>query len=223
MTSTITKDPSEEEKQENIVVSPSDEKDKPNRASFSQTFSNADQYDYLLMFLGTAGALTVGCSTPVSNVVFGKILDALNKNPDTFSDKVNILCIAYVIIGVVNLLAGYLQVYCWTATGERQTQRFRARYVNALLSQEIGWFDTIGAGQLNTKVADVIGEIQDGMGRKIADLMQNSIQVIGSLVVAFYLCWELTLVLLACIPCLALATTYMVKVSLPVFRLLPVL
>eukprot|EP00981_Chlorochromonas_danica_P014426 scaffold7968_cov240-Ochromonas_danica.AAC.8 len=87
MTSTITKDPSEGEKQENIVVSPSDEKDKPNRASFSQTFSNADQYDYLLMFLGTAGALTVGCSTPVSNVVFGKMLDALNKNPDTFSDK----------------------------------------------------------------------------------------------------------------------------------------
>lgn len=179
----------------------------------SQTFSNADQYDFFLMFLGTIGALTVGCSTPVTNVIFGQMINALNKNPNSFSERVDTLCIAYVIVGVVNMLAGYLQVYCWTATGERQTQRFRERYVNALLSQEIGWFDTIGAGQLNTKVAEVIGEIQDGLSRKIGDLLQNGIQVIGSLVVAFYLCWELTLVLLACIPCLAVAATYMIKVS----------
>eukprot|EP00981_Chlorochromonas_danica_P013488 scaffold6397_cov175-Ochromonas_danica.AAC.26 len=210
MASTIDKSSSLETKQEN-ESDPPHEKANPKRASFSQTFSNADQYDYLLMFLGTIGALAVGASTPVTNVIFGQMINALNKNPDSFSERIDTLCIAYVIVGVVNMLAGYLQVYCWTATGERQTQRFRERYVNALLSQEIGWFDTVGAGQLNTKVAEVIGEIQDGLSRKIGDLLQNGIQVIGSLVVAFYLCWELTLVLLACIPCLAVAATYMIK------------
>ncbi|RYG70373.1 hypothetical protein EON64_00325 [archaeon] len=50
-------------------------------------------------------------------------------------------------------------MYCWSATGERQTQRFRERYVNALLSQEIGWFDTVGAGQLSTQVAEVVGKV----------------------------------------------------------------
>ena len=53
-----------------------------------------------------------------------------------------------------------MQVYCWSATGERQTQKFRERYVNALLSQEIGWFDTIGAGQLSTRVAEVVGKVR---------------------------------------------------------------
>eukprot|EP01039_Chlorochromonas_danica_P005641 gene5641-6223_t len=180
MTSTLKKSPSLEGKPDNVLPnSPNDEKGKTKRASYSQTFSNADHYDFLLMFVGTVGALAVGCTMPVTNAILGQMLDALNKNPDSFADKVDILCIAYVIIGVVSMLAGYLQVYCWTATGERQTQRFRERYVNALLSQEIGWFDTIGAGQLNTKVSDIIGEVQDGMGRKIGDLIQNSMQVIA--------------------------------------------
>eukprot|EP01034_Spumella_vulgaris_P028668 gene28668-35567_t len=42
-------------------------------------------------------------------------------------------------------------VWCWSVTGERQTQKFRERYVNAILSQEIGWFDSCGAGELSTR------------------------------------------------------------------------
>ena len=33
------------------------------------------------------------------------------------------------------------KVYCWSLAGERQTQKFRSRYVQAILSQEVGWFD----------------------------------------------------------------------------------
>eukprot|EP00981_Chlorochromonas_danica_P008136 scaffold2028_cov181-Ochromonas_danica.AAC.14 len=181
------------------------------RATFDQTFSNADGYDKLLMFLGTAGGIATGASIPVFNVLFGQIINALNRDPDSFSQRVNTLCIAFLIVAVANLLTGFLQVYCWSATGERQTQRFRERYVNALLSQEIGWFDTIGAGQLNTKVAEVIGKIQDGTGRKIGDMIQYITQVIASFVVAFYLCWQLTVVLLAAIPCLGFSGAYMIQ------------
>jgi hypothetical protein len=33
--------------------------------------------------------------------------------------------------------------------------------VNAVLSQEIGWFDTCGASELSTKLADLIGKVLD--------------------------------------------------------------
>ncbi len=96
-----------------------------------------------------------------------------------------------------------LQVYGWTLSGERQTQKFRERYVNAILAQEIGWFDDCGAGELSTRVAEVIGKIQDGSGRKIGDSLQYVTQIIGSYTLAFYLNWRLTLVMLACFPLLA--------------------
>ena len=48
---------------------------------------------------------------------------------------------------------------CFTLFGERQVQKLRIRYVRAILSQEIGWFDTCGAGELNTKVAELCGKV----------------------------------------------------------------
>jgi ATP-binding cassette subfamily B (MDR/TAP) protein 1 len=98
---------------------------------------------------------------------------------------------------------GILQVYCWTYTGERQTQKFREKYVNAILSQEIGWFDTCGAGELSTRVAELCGKIQDGLGRKVGDSIQYIAQIVGSFAVAFYLSWRLTVVLIAAFPLIA--------------------
>ena len=97
----------------------------------------------------------------------------------------------------------HTQFYCWNYTGERQTQKFRERYVNAILAQEIGWFDDCGAGELSTRVAEVIGKIQDGSGRKIGDSLQYLTQILCSYTLAFYLNWRLTLVMLASFPVIA--------------------
>ena len=43
------------------------------------------------------------------------------------------------------------------------------------------------------------------MGRKVGDLIQYIAQVIGCFVVGFYLCWRLTVVLLAAIPLVAVS------------------
>jgi ATP-binding cassette subfamily B (MDR/TAP) protein 1 len=96
-----------------------------------------------------------------------------------------------------------IQVYCWSYTGERQTQKFREKYVNAILSQEIGWFDTCGAAELATRVAELTGKIQDGMGRKVGDSIQYFSQIVGSFVVGFYMSWKLAVVLIAGFPLIA--------------------
>ena len=80
--------------------------------------------------------------------------------------------------------------------------------MNAILSQEIGWFDTCGAGELSTRVAELCGKIQDGLGRKVGDSIQYIAQIIGSFAVAFYLSWRLTAVLIAAFPIIAGAGTY---------------
>lgn len=47
----------------------------------------------------------------------------------------------------------------WSIAGERQTQKLREMYVRSVLAQEIGWFDTAGATELSTKVADIMGKV----------------------------------------------------------------
>lgn len=39
-------------------------------------------------------------------------------------------------------VAGFLQQFCWTYTSIRRTNRLRRRYLEAVLRQEVSFFDT---------------------------------------------------------------------------------
>ena len=138
------------------------------------------------------------------------MIDALNDDPSSFSKQIEQIAHAFLGVAAFNLLGGFLQVYCWSVVGERQTQRLRMLYVRSILSQEIGWFDTCGAGELATRVADLCGKIQDGLGRKVGDLAQYFTQVIAAFIVGLYLCWKLTVVLLCAIPLIGISLYFMI-------------
>lgn len=72
-------------------------------------------------------------------------------------------------------------------------------YFNDLLPLKYR-FDTCGAGELSTIVADTCGKLQDGMGRRVGDVLQNAFQFLLGFVAALYLSWQLTVVLLVSLP-----------------------
>lgn len=179
-------------------------------ATMAELFSTAEPLDYVLMFFGCCGGIVTGLSIPFFNILFGNMLDELNKDPNGFADGIAKISISFCGVAAVNLLSATLQVYCWTLSGERQSQKLRESYVYSILSQEIGWFDLQAAGELSTKVAEYTGKVEDGMGKKVGDLTQFVFQLLGSFAAAFYLCWELTVVLLAAIPVIGMAGGFMV-------------
>jgi len=185
--------------------------DKESRSGkLSELFSAAEPYDYFLMVVGTIGALITGASIPFFNVLFGKMLDALNSDPTSFSERISIIALNFVYVAIANLFSGLAQVACWSTTGERQTQKLRERYVKAILKQEIGWFDSSNPSQLSSKLADLTGKLQDGLGRKVGDLMQYFAQFFAAFFVGIYLCWRLTVVLLASFPLIGFAGSFMI-------------
>lgn len=162
------------------------------KPSISDAFHFATFIDCLYALFGSLGATGVGCAIPIFNIIFGKMLDNLNKGPGELQDAVNKVAMIFAIMAGGALLVGLFQVYCWSTFGERQTQKMREAYVKSLLSQEIGWFDINGAAEQSTKVADLCGKVQDGLGRKAADFIQNTAQFVASFAVAFYISWKLS-------------------------------
>ena len=57
----------------------------------------------------------------------------------------------------------------------RQALRIRREYVKCILKQDIGWFDKHPAGQLPTTVTANMAKIQDGVGRKVGDVVFNGL------------------------------------------------
>ena len=79
-------------------------------------------------------------------------------------------------------------------------QLYGEKYVKAILSQEIGWFDSCNHRGLAAAVLELTNKIQIGMGPKIGEVIQFLSQFIGAYIVGFMLSWRLTLVLLSVFP-----------------------
>jgi len=54
------------------------------------------------------------------------------------------------------LAVTYVRVTTWLTTSYRQTYRIRVALLQAVLRQEIGWFDTHDAGELGTRLAESV-------------------------------------------------------------------
>ena len=54
------------------------------------------------------------------------------------------------------LIVAYVRVTVWLVTSYRQTFRIRLALLQAVLRQEIGWFDTHDAGELGTRLSESV-------------------------------------------------------------------
>ncbi|GMF60542.1 unnamed protein product [Phytophthora fragariaefolia] len=176
-----------------------------------ELFSFADATDRLLMVVGTLGALGAGSLRPVMVLLFGDLINSFGSTSQTeggqtdISPSVNRVARNLTIVGAVGLVTAYLQVYCWTLTASRQSKRIRSLYVNAIVTKEIGWFDVNEPMQLSSRVADATITIQDGIGSKMSDMLHFTATVVSGIVIAFVKGWELTLILLAVVPFVAIS------------------
>ncbi|TVU41981.1 hypothetical protein EJB05_10370, partial [Eragrostis curvula] len=98
------------------------------------------------------------------------------------------------------------EVSCWTMAGQRQSARIRSLYLDAVLRQDIAFFDTeLTTGQAVSRMSSDTLLVQDALGEKAGKLLQLSSAFLGGFVIAFTRGWLLTLVMLTSLPLIAIA------------------
>ncbi|KAM3299663.1 hypothetical protein ACQJBY_040927 [Aegilops geniculata] len=118
----------------------------------------------------------------------------------------------FVYLAIGTWPACFLQISCWTVTGERQAARFRSLYLKSVLRQDMAFFDTeMKGGQVvfGTSADTIL--IQDAIGEKVGKFLQLLTTFIGGFTVAFIKGWLLTLVMLSTIPPLIVAAAIVSK------------
>lgn len=59
-------------------------------------------------------------------------------------------------------------MFTWIYTGETTTRRVRENYLQAILRQNIAFFDRLGPGEVTTRIETDTHLIQEGISDKIA-------------------------------------------------------
>lgn len=164
--------------------------------TLAEFFQYASMSDCFLLLIGTICSIASGLCQPTFTYLFGTALNDLNGS--NISTEIDKLVLYLLLLGIGNWFVLTVASGCWGIAGERQAQMYSDKYVSAVLSQEIGWFDSVGANQLATKLADMSGHLRDGLTEKFSDLIQFVSQVFGCIIVGLALDPYVALIMFAC-------------------------
>ncbi|CAK7328040.1 unnamed protein product, partial [Dovyalis caffra] len=174
-------------------------KNRDHIGSIRSIFMHADRVDWLLMVLGLIGSIGDGFSTPLVLFVTSKLMNNLggaSSSAEAFSHSIdkNALALCYLACG--QWVVSFLEGYCWTRTGERQATRMRARYLKAVLRQDVGYFDlhVTSTAEVITSVSNDSLVIQDVLSEKVPNFLMNASMFFGCYIIGFFMLWRLAIV-----------------------------
>ncbi|KAJ7542537.1 hypothetical protein O6H91_10G110600 [Diphasiastrum complanatum] len=203
------KDTSVEQSKTNSKTEEQDCKNSSQSVSYWKLFAFADALDYVLILIGTLGACAHGAAIPVFFIFFGRLIDEFGanyNNPRKMAEGVAKYATYFVYLGLVVMVAAWLEVACWTQTGERQSARMRVRYLQAMLRQDIGFFDTdTTSGDIVLGISSDTALVQEAIGPKAGNYLHYMARFLAGFAVGFSSVWQLTLLTLAVVPAIAFA------------------
>jgi ATP-binding cassette, subfamily B (MDR/TAP), member 1 len=183
------------------------EKPKPPSVPFRKLFRFTTPVEKAMMAFSVLCAFLHGGMLPLWTIVFGSVIDSF-ASPDTDPKKlvsdIGGLSKWFVILAVIAFIVSFFQVRMQMVVAQRTSSRIRTLYLWSLMRQDFQWYDGESSGELTTRVSSDVDLIQAGIGDKVGSAVQFVSSFLVGFLIAFIYSWELTLVILAVAPVLAI-------------------
>ncbi|XP_044861608.1 ATP-dependent translocase ABCB1-like [Mauremys mutica] len=165
--------------------------------------------EWLHIFFGVIAAAFSGGVHPAFAVIFGKIIGAFQETESEKRSKTTTsLSLMFLVLAVISLVTHIIQGFMFGKSGEVLTKRLRSLSFKALLQQEIGWYDNPknAIGVLLTRLATDASQVKGATGSRLGLLTKTASTLLSAIIIAFVYDWQLTLLILACVPVLIAAS-----------------
>ncbi|KAF5385690.1 hypothetical protein D9757_005473 [Collybiopsis confluens] len=197
---------------------------------FTEMFRFSTRTEIILDFIGLICAAAAGAAQPLMSLLFGRLTQAFvlfqvavneknagntDNNFDSiradFRSQASKNALYLTIIGIGMFVCTYAYMYIWTYTGEVNAKRIRERYLQAVLRQDIQFFDKVGAGEVATRIQTDTHLVQQGISEKVALVVSFLAAFFTGFILAYARNWRLALAMSSILPCIGLAGALMNK------------
>ncbi|XP_075072541.1 ATP-dependent translocase ABCB1-like [Mixophyes fleayi] len=177
------------------------EDDLPTFSLYRVLALNKPEMCYII--IGVISAAISGGIYPTFAVIFGKIIGSFGiVDENERSQRTVLLSLMFLALGVISLIVYIFMGFAFGISGENLTMRLRSLSFKALLRQEIGFFDdhANAVGVLLTRLATDASQVKGAAGSRIGLITVAVCTLLTAIIIAFVYGWQLTLLILACIP-----------------------
>ncbi|XP_040208751.1 ATP-dependent translocase ABCB1-like [Rana temporaria] len=159
--------------------------------------------EWLYIIIGIVAASINGGIYPTFAVIFGKVIGTFQEqDPDQRNEKTALLSLMFLLLGVISFTVYLAMGFMFGKSGENLTMRLRSLSFKALLGQEMGYYDDHknAVGVLLTRLATDASQIKGATGSRLGLLTMTVCTLLAAILISFVHGWQLTLLILACVP-----------------------
>ncbi|XP_026412562.1 ABC transporter B family member 20-like [Papaver somniferum] len=164
--------------------------------------------EWLYALLGSVGAAIFGSFNPLLAFVIALIVGSYySHHGHHLRHEVEKWCLVIAAMGVVTVVANFLQHFYFGIMGEKMTERVRRMMFSAMLRNEVGWFDDEdnSADTLSMRLANDATFVRATFSNRLSIFIQDTAAVLVALLIGVLLEWRLAVVALGTLPILTLS------------------
>ncbi|KAJ5414532.1 hypothetical protein N7509_001159 [Penicillium cosmopolitanum] len=168
----------------------------PVTVSWFGLYRYASRNDLLILLVSGLCAIVAGAAMPLFTILFGALATAFqqislanngigNYTYDEFYHELTKNVLYFVYLGIAEFVTVYISTIGFIYTGEHITQKIREHYLEAILRQNIAYFDKLGAGEVTTRITADTNLIQDGVSEKVGLTLTALATFVTAFIVAY--------------------------------------
>jgi ATP-binding cassette, subfamily B (MDR/TAP), member 1 len=176
----------------------------PQDVSISRLASlNKPEIPFLI--LGCIASIIGGIVFPVFSILLSNVISAFYQPPHKLKTQSNFWSCMFLAFGAVSFCALPASSYFFAVAGSRLIKRIRMMTFEKMVNMEIRWFDDPdnSSGAVGARLSADAAKVRGLVGDALSLMVQNIATLVAGLVIAFVSNWELSLIILALIPLIA--------------------